>query len=225
MWKMLKKLFLEPHYGDIAWSCGGLLAQNKQESIILNIFPPRSKFFRIKFRFIKYNRRKKNEKRFEKLFGIKIFYLSFKSAFLRGRTLETLFDKELNRIEHSQVLELRNIIIKFIDDYNVSEIYCPMAQRNQVDHLIVNKAVKGITAHDVQIYYYEDFPNFLPESKKYLQNKDAKAIRKDISDVIDEKIEAVLIYKSLIREHYKSIEGLVKLIKDTPYETFWIEEI
>ena len=220
---MSKKLFLEPHYGDIAWSCSGLVAQNKQDSIIVNIFPPRSKFYRIKLRGLKYKKRKENEKRFEKLFGIKIIYLSYKSAFLRGRTLEDLFDKQLNKIEEAQVLTLRNLIITMIDDYNITEIYCPMAQRNQIDHLIVKKAVYGITTPIVKIFYYEDFPNFLPDSRKYQKETKFAAHKVDISDVIEEKIKAVLIYKTLIRSYFKSEETLVNLIRKTPYETYWYE--
>ncbi|NHJ05415.1 MAG: hypothetical protein EAX90_11360 [Candidatus Heimdallarchaeota archaeon] len=221
---MTNKLFLEPHYGDIAWSCSGILAQNKSNSIIINIFPPRRKFYRFKLKGRIYRSKKREEKSFEKLYRVTIIYLKYKSAFLRGRTIENLFDKQLNKIEEKQVLELRNLIVKMIEDFDVSEIYCPKAQRNQIDHLIVKKAVYGITSSNIDVFYYEDFPNFLPESKKYFSESALQAKKIDISDVIEEKIKAVLAYKSLIKSYFKSKEKLIGLIRNTPFETFWIEK-
>jgi len=221
---MTQKLFLEPHYGDIAWACSGIIAQNVQESIIVNIFPPRRKNYRLKLKGRTYRKKKREEMEFAKLFGVRIIYLKYKSAFLRGRTIEDLFDKQLNEIEQKQVLELRNFVIKMIDDYNITEIYCPKAQRNQIDHLIVKKAIYGIVSPNIKIFYYDDFPNFLPESRNYRFDSKKQSKKVDISNVIDEKIKAVLVYKSLIRPYFRSKEILVDLIRKTPFEIFWSVE-
>ena len=93
---MSKALFLEPHYGDIAWSCSGLVAQNRQDSIIVSIFPPKRRYYRIQFKGIKYRRKKREEIRFANILNVEIIYLKYKSAFLRGRNLEDLFDKILD---------------------------------------------------------------------------------------------------------------------------------
>ena len=103
---MSKTLFLEPHYGDIAWSCSGLVAQNREDSIIVSIFPPQRKYFRIQFKGIKYRRKKREEMRFANILGVEIRYLKYKSAFLRGRNLEDLFDKILNHVEEKLVIQL-----------------------------------------------------------------------------------------------------------------------
>jgi len=222
---MSKALFLEPHYGDIAWSCSGLVAQNKEDSIIVSIFPPKRKYYRIQFKGIKYRRKKREEIRFGNILGVKIIYLKYKSAFLRGRNLEDLFDKILNPVEEEQVLQLREYISDIIKKEDIHEIYCPMAQRNQIDHLIVKKAVAGLKQTDFDIYYYEDFPNFLPESRKLQIITALKAIKVDITDVIDEKIQGILQYDSLVEPYFKSKEILVDLIRKTPFETFWKEDI
>ncbi len=222
---MSKALFLEPHYGDIAWSCSGLVAQNREDSIIVSIFPPKRRNYRIQFKGIKYRRKKREELRFGNIFSVKIIYLKYKSAFLRGRNLEDLFDKILNPVEEEQVLQLREYISDFIKKEDIQEIYCPMAQRNQIDHLIVKKAVAGLKQTDFDIYYYEDFPNFLPESKKLQARTALKAIKVDISEVIDEKIQGILQYDSLVEPYFKSKEILVQLIRNTPFETFWKEDI
>ncbi len=222
---MSKILFLEPHYGDIAWSCSGLVAQNREDSIIVTIFPPKRKYYRIQFKGIKYRRKKREEIRFSNILGVKIIYHKYKSAFLRGRNLEDLFDKILNPVEEEQVLQLRKYISELIKKEDISEIYCPMAQRNQIDHLIVKKAVAGLKQTDFDIYYYEDFPNFLPESRKLQVSTGLKAIKVDISEVIEEKIQGILEYVSLVEPYFKSKEVLVDLIRKTPFETFWKEDI
>ena len=222
--EMSKKLFLEPHYGDIAWSCSGFIAQNKEDSIIVTLFPPRSKFYRFRMKIVsKYRKKLQEEKSFECLFNIKIIYRKYKSAFLRGRKIENLFDKKLNSIEEKLVEELRTDIAKLIIEEDISELYCPFAQRNQIDHLLVKKAVTGLTATDVEIYYYEDFPNFHPKST-LIKDSSLKPIKIDISACIEEKIKAVLLYKSLVSAYFKSEKTLADSIRRTPYETCWQEK-
>lgn len=218
---MPKKLFLQPHHGDIAWSCGGLIAQNKEETLVVSFFPPRSKNFRLKLKGTVYRSKKREDLKFEQLYRIKFIFKKFPSAFLRGRTADTLFDKKLNNKEEQLVQEIRNYITDLVVKEKITEIYCPMAQRNQIDHLIIKQAVFGLIVSNIDIYYYEDFPNFLPESKKGKRFTSLEAMEVDISDVIDEKIQAVHIYKSLISAYYKSEEVLVELIRKTPFETYW----
>ncbi|MHA1502346.1 MAG: hypothetical protein ACTSSB_10895, partial [Candidatus Heimdallarchaeota archaeon] len=93
---MPKKLFLQPHHGDIAWSCSGLIAQNKEDTLVVSLFPPRSKNYWLKLKGMVYRKRKREDLQFEKLFGIKYIFKKFPSAFLRGRTIDNLFDKKLN---------------------------------------------------------------------------------------------------------------------------------
>lgn len=222
---MSKILFLEPHYGDIAWSCSGIVAQNRENSIIVTIFPPKRKYYRIQFKGIKYRMKKREEVRFGNLLGVRIIYLKYKSAFMRGRNLEDLFDKILNPVEKEQVLQLREHILDLIKEEDVAELYCPMAQRNQIDHLIVKKAVAGLKPTDFDIYYYEDFPNFLPESQKLKVSSALKSFKVDISNVIEEKIQGILEYESLVEPYFKSKEVLMDLIRKTPFETFWKEDL
>ncbi|MBN1328146.1 MAG: hypothetical protein JXA54_01620 [Candidatus Heimdallarchaeota archaeon] len=122
------------------------------------------------------------------MFGIKILYYKYKSAFLRGRSAETLFDKTFNELEQKIVNQLHQDIIKLVEDKNISEIYCPRANENQIDHLLVRAAVARIVATDCKIFYYEDFPNFTFDSK--ISNKEKNMEKKiiDFHDVIDEKI-------------------------------------
>ena len=221
---MTKKLFLEPHYGDIAWSCGGLLYKYKGESIILNFFPPK-KMKKFLFRKIKIKSRlgKKNNEKFRKLFNLKIIYLDYQSAFLRGRSDKNLFDKRLTSEEEELVSKIREDITKFVSQEKITEIYCPYAQRYQVDHLILRKAISTISIPEVIVYYYEDFPNFHPKSEEIV-NPNLEVNKIDISDYIEKKIEAVLIYDNLVKAFFTNKETLIELIHNRPYETYWKEK-
>ncbi len=218
---MPKKLFLQPHHGDIAWSCSGLIAQSKEDSLAVSLFPPRSKHYWLKLKGRVYRSKKREDMQFEKLFGIRYIFEKFPSALMRGRTVDTLFDKKLNSMEEQLVQEIRNYITDLVAKEKITEIYCPMAQRNQIDHLIIKQAVFGLIASKVDVYYYEDFPNFLPESKKGKRFTSMEAKEVDISDVIEEKIQACLLYESLISAYFKSQDTLVELIRKTPFETYW----
>jgi len=218
---MPKKLFLQPHHGDIAWSCSGLIAQNKEDTLVVSFFPPRIKYYWLKRRGRIYRKKKREDRQFEKLFNIRFIYEKFPSALMRGRTVDNLFDKKLNSMEEQLVQEIRNYITDLVVKEKITEIYCPMAQRNQIDHLIIKQAVFGLIVSNIDIYYYEDFPNFLPESKKGKRFTSLEANEVDISDVIEEKIQAVLLYKSLIGAYFKSSDALIELIRKIPFETFW----
>lgn len=218
---MPTKLFLQPHHGDIAWSCSGLIAKNKDDTLVVSLFPPRSKNYWMKLKGITYRSKKREDMQFEKLFGIKFIFEKFPSAFMRGRSVDNLFDKKLTGEEEQLVQEIRNYITDLITKEGIKEIYCPMAQRNQIDHLIIKQAVFGLIASNVKIYYYEDFPNFLPESTKGKRFTSLEAEKVDISDVVEEKIQAILIYESLITGYYKSKETLIEMIRKTPFETYW----
>jgi len=130
---MPKKLFLQPHHGDIAWSCSGLIAQSKEESLVVSLFPPRSKHYRLKLKGRVYRNKKRKDIQFEQLFGdiqfeqlfgIKFIFEKFPSALMRGRTIDTLFDKKLNSMEEQLVQEIRNYITDLVTKEKITEIYC-----------------------------------------------------------------------------------------------------
>ncbi|MGC9779470.1 MAG: hypothetical protein HZR80_09535 [Candidatus Heimdallarchaeota archaeon] len=187
----------------------------------MTIFPDRRKFYRIKRKGSIYRRKKREEIDYGKLSGVEIIFLKFKSALLRGRTFESLIDKNLNEIEEKQIIELRDVISDLVLKENISEIYCPRARRNQVDHIIVKKAVAGLSVAGYDIFYYEDFPTFLPDSKNLKTDTGYSRIEIDISNVIEEKIQGILLYESLIDVYFKSKELLVEKIRETTFEVFW----
>ncbi|NHJ49497.1 MAG: hypothetical protein FK733_17035 [Asgard group archaeon] len=221
---MSKKLFIEPHYGDVAWSCAGLIAMNKENSIVVNIFPPRRRYDRLLLKGFTYRKRKRVEKRFQELFGIRIIYLNYESALLRGRTIKELIDTKLNPIEKEQVAQIRQFISDFVIKEGITEIYSPLAQRNQIDHVIVKEAVSGLLTTGCEIYYYEDFPDFMPKTEKGLITPDLIEKKVDITSVIEEKIQAVILYESLVRAYFTSKESLLESIRKSPFETYWLEK-
>ena len=218
---MKKKLFLAPHFADIAWSCSGLIFMNIPESIVVNIFSakPEDMNARKSFTYDQEMERKSEEKFFEK-YGIDSIQLDFKEAISRGRKVEEFFITKLNDEEEKLILDLAISFGDLIGKYGVSEIFCPKAIRNHVDHFIVKKAVERLIS-PAEIYYYEDVLILIREKSKVGILANLKEIKIDISSVLEEKIQALLLYPATIKAHYKSEDSLVKAIRENPYENYW----
>lgn len=221
---MSKKLFLSPHYSDIAWSCSGLIAKHKQISEFTYFFTAAPK--NVDNPIIKRNLRKakKETKKFHRLYNCNRYYLNFSHAIQRGIALENVFDKGLleKDDEQSLILQIRTKIADIINKNNFSEIYCPKAIRGHIDHLVIKQAILPFSS-TVSIFYYQDFPTFIEEPQLEKAEPHLQLIKIDISEVIEEKIKAVLTYKSVIKQFYLSREKLQEQIRRYPYELYWKE--
>ncbi|MBD3190946.1 MAG: hypothetical protein GF308_09900 [Candidatus Heimdallarchaeota archaeon] len=221
---MPKKLFISPHYSDIAWSCSGLIAKHKQASVIAYVFTanPRKLHNPILKRNLK--RAKKETKKFHRLYNCKHLFLDFPHSVQRGISLADVFDKDLIEREGEQalILQIRTKIAEIINQNNFSEIYCPKAIRNHVDHLLIKQAILPFSSA-ISIYYFQDFPTFLEDAETHKAESHLQLIKMDVSDVIEEKIEAILTYKSIIKQFYLSQEKLQEQIRQYPYEIYWKE--
>ncbi|MBK5114586.1 MAG: hypothetical protein KGD59_10525 [Candidatus Heimdallarchaeota archaeon] len=218
---MKKKLFLAPHFADIAWSCSGLLLMNNSESIVVNVFSAKPEDMAImkSFSYTQEMERLSEEKFFKK-FGIEFVQLDYQEAMVRGRKIEEFFSLKLNDEEEKLILDIAIKIGDLIGKYRISEVFCPKAIRNHVDHYIVKKSIEKIMT-PVEIYYYEDAPIFIQEKSKEKTPENLKEIKIDISSVLEDKIESVLLYPATIKAHYKSQESVIKAIRDNPYEKYW----
>jgi LmbE family N-acetylglucosaminyl deacetylase len=218
---MKKKLFLAPHFADLAWSCSGLLLMNISESIAVNVFSakPENMDGWDAYPYTQEMERLSEEKFFKK-FGIEYIQCDFKEALVRGRKIEEFFSLKLNEEEDKLILDLAIKIGDLIGKYRVSEIFCPKALRHHIDHYIVKKSIEKIM-NPVEIYYYEDAPIFVEYKSKEKTPENLKEIKIDISSVLEEKIESVLLYPSTIKAHYKSEESVIKAIRDNPIEKYW----
>ena len=127
---MKKKLFLAPHFADIAWSCSGLILMNISDSIVANVFSakPDDMNARKTFTYDQEMERQSEEKFFEK-FGIESVQLDFKEALSRGRKIEEFFSLKLNEEEEKIILDLAISLGDLIGKYRVSELFCPKAIR------------------------------------------------------------------------------------------------
>ena len=218
---MKKKLFLAPHFADIAWSCSGLILKNISDSIVANVFSakPDDMNARKSITYDQEMERHSEEKFFEK-FGIESIQLDFKEALSRGRKIEEFFSLKLNEKEEKLILDLAISLGDLIGKYRVSELFCPKAIRHHIDHYIVKKSVEKVMS-PVEIYYYEDAPIFTKDKSKEKIPENLKEIRIDISSVIEQKIQGLLFYPATIKAHYKSEESVVKAIRENPYEFYW----
>ncbi len=218
---MKKKLFLAPHFADIAWSCSGFLIMNKSESVVVNVFSafPEDDTILKPYSYTQEIERQSEGKFYEK-FGILSIPLDFKESLIRGRRIEDLFTSELTEEEEKLILEIAIRIGDLIGKYQVKEIFCPKASRNHVDHYIVKKAVEKLIS-PVEIYYYEDAPLFSKHKSKTDTAKNLKEIDIDISSVLEDKIQALLLYPNTIKAHYTSVDSIINALRKNPFEKYW----
>ncbi len=218
---MKKKLFLAPHFADIAWSCSGLLLMNISESIVANVFSakPEEKEISEAFQYTQEKERLSEEK-FYKKFGIESVQLDFKESLIRGRKIEELFTVDLTDEEEKLILDIAVSIGDLIGKNRVKEIFCPKAIRNHVDHFIVKKSIEKLIS-PVDIYYYEDAPLFIKDKSKEKTPENLKEINIDISSVLEKKIQALLLFPNTIKAHYTSVESIVKALRKNPIEKYW----
>ena len=218
---MKKKLFLAPHFADIAWSCSGLLLMNKSESIVVNVFSaePKDKKILETFSYTQEDERL-SESKFYGEFGIESIPLDFKESLIRGRKIEDLFTGDLTEEEEKLILDIAIKIGDLIGKYRIQEVFCPLATRNHVDHLIVKRSVEKLIS-PVEVYYYEDAPLFAKSKSKAGIAENLKEIDIDISSVLEEKIQALLLYPNTIKAHYTSVDSIINALKKNPIEKYW----
>ena len=218
--KMTKRLFIAPHFADIAWSCGGLIAMDPSNSIVAIVFSQKpSKEILKKYEDYTLEVYRKSEIKYQKMFNLTYEYLDFLHAIGAGRTPSNLFSKDLSQKEKDLVYEIRDRLHDIIDKYRITEIYCPKADRIQVDHVITKEAVNKI-AREIHVFYYKDIPDFLPDDNDKSE-ANLELIKIDISKVLDQKIKAVSLFKKFYEIFYQSLEKIIAKMKKIPYEVYW----
>lgn len=217
---MSKRLFISPHFADIAFSCGGLIALDPENSLLTVVFslkPEKGLLKQYNEFFFEFYR--KAEKKFLKMFNLTSIDLELPSAISRGRTPSDLFSKELTQMEKDLVFTIRDRLHEIIDHYNIKEIYCPKDDRHQIDHQITKIAASKI-AREVHVFYYKDAPDFFPDEKDK-SDEHLELIKINILKVLDKKIKAVSLYEKYMELFLHSKEKTIAKMKKTPCEIYW----
>ena len=218
---MSKRLFIAPHFADIAVSFVGLVAMDIENSIVVNIFTAKPKVVRrITTREYNQELERHTENRLRKILGYQYVDFGFRDSFARGRTKETYFTSNLNSEEEELVEKIKVRLMETIAKYDIKEVYSPQALRNHIDHFIVKEAVKKIPC-ELTLFYYEDSPDFNPETPDLSNDPHLEKIVVDISSVVNKKTNAVKLYKTTINTFYQSVEKVIKSIKKHPVELYW----
>lgn len=218
---MKKKLFVIPHFSDIVVSCAGLVSLNLESSLVVNVFTAKPGLIK-KFtkRSFSQEFERESEKRLRKMLGFQYLELGFPDSYVRGRNPETYFSTNLTVKEEDILMKLQEKLNSIIIDNNITEIYSPLALRNHIDHYIVREAVKKIPG-DFQIFYYDDNPDFNPDSPDLSYDPNLEKIVLDISSVLDKKINAIKLYKATLRALYQSEKKVIESITKHPVELYW----
>ena len=220
LYKMSKRLFISPHFADVAFSCGGLIALDPENSLLTVVFSLKpEKDLLKKYDKYMFETSRKPEKKYLKMFDLTSIDLDFPSAISRGRTPSNLFSKELTQMEKDLVFEIRDRLDEIINRYNIKEIYCPKDDRHQIDHHLTKVAVSKIS-REVHVFYYKDAPDFLSDEKDKSEEH-LELIKINISKVLDQKIKVVSLYEDILELFFHSKEKIISKMKQIPYEVYW----
>ncbi len=220
LYKMSKRLFIGPHFGDIAYSCGGLIALDPSNSILTVIFSLKpDKDLEKKYNDYFFEFFRKPEKKFQKMFNLTSIDLEFPSAISRGRTPLDLFSIELTQMEKDLVFTIRDRLHEIIDRYNIKEIYCPKDERHQIDHYITKIAASKIS-REVHVFYYKDAPDFFPDEKDK-SDEHLELMKINISKVLDQKIKAATLYEKHLELFFHSKEKILLKMEKIKFEVYW----
>jgi LmbE family N-acetylglucosaminyl deacetylase len=216
---------LSPHFDDACFSLGGLLSKEEFEDlVILDIFSksqygPNIKLLKPYFKIVNvfnlnfFRRtitdhvsevRRREDQRFCESISAVQRTLFFKDASLRDLVNEYSYDAE--SIVNEPIFDnVSNAIEKVVisDDYN--SVFCPLAIGNQVDHLIVMKAIKMLRrcrAIHSKVFFYEDLPYASACELSYINSLalerigNSNSIFIDITTELPRKKELMSIYHS-----------------------------
>ncbi len=222
-------LFISPHFDDVAFSCGGTLLNRVRSAHRTSLCTVFSRDARPMGRFALECQESKgvpHEERYLEMrsredaaFGAKVgltdrIELGFLEAPYRGYdSIPSLFDA-LREIDHDLSERISSKISNVIRDHDQRCIlYMPSAIGRHVDHRLVRAAmesvVQSVPEKIASILLYEDFPYC---ARHPVQIAAASIYIEEIADVLDEKIENLLLYRSQIKNQFGSESEARKLV-------------
>lgn len=231
-----ERIFISPHFDDVVFSCGGLLAQLRGISsvLVITVFSGVGEGFSSKTgkKFILdcgyesgeelFNRRKMEEKKVAIMLEYKTQLMNFPDAIFRyekgflGKKhfyndSAHLFGEVNKNDKVMGVLEKE--LNELINKYSKREtmIYFPLGLGGHVDHKIVSFIGKNLKWR--KIYYYEDFPYVTYDKGISLDGMKLKIVLTP-KKILKEKYQAMLEYKSQINDTFRSNNNLRKQLND-----------
>lgn len=229
-----KIVIFSSHLDDAVLSCGGLISYLVKQgstievcSVFTDITDGSSESittilkragFKDSFSYIK--ARKKEDENALNFLGVKnITYLDFIDGAWRSdengnhlypsSQVGTVLETE-NELREKVVSKLR----AYVSQFKNSVFLAPLARGNHVDHQIVRDAVSKVIS---DVIYYEDFPysGKFDNQDEFISNR--KLIKHTWSSDLEEKRDAILLYKTQEESFRVFLDGSFNLSTETYY--------
>lgn len=213
------RLYLSPHLDDVVLSCGGLIKKQTlagERVLVVTLFAGLPSYEHLSpfARFLHFlwgrhpdpvgHRRQEDRAALNHL-GADPLHLDFLEAIYRGpqkspyRSNKALFGA-IHLQDEKLHVELASAIEEVVERQGTLLLYAPLAVGHHVDHQIARKAADSLRQQGYPVIYYEDFPYALEEEALFMALGAEKwsPVLEGIADTMEEKIEAIALYKSQI---------------------------
>ena len=202
----MKTLLVSPHSDDIAFSIGGTLLKKFFNSPILvvtiftisNISP----CIRKNDSEIISQLRHLEDFEFAEKMGLEFHSFSFPEPTMRGLSLLDLY--ETNNLNSDPMYnEVETALTKFIKSHQCNMLVSPMGLGNHIDHIMLcDICIQIARENKIKIAFYEDLPYASMMTLKKIKvraeeiSPHLNVCNINITDVFDEKIKNMTIYKT-----------------------------
>jgi LmbE family N-acetylglucosaminyl deacetylase len=201
-------IYLSPHFDDLAYSNGGLMAKRLdfEEFTVLNIFT--RSLYAPNVHETKVEQisaiRDQEDARYCLAYQIKRINLGFGDSSCRG--YDDMQELNTDPEKDPVFVEVETAIKSVLENYQCDVIFCPLAIGSHVDHLMVFRTIKSAKSEDLVKLFYEDIPYCMKFTKNEIEEIVSKKLQTtylfhlDIGMEISRKLEDMKIYVSQTEE-------------------------
>lgn len=207
---MAKKiLVISPHPDDAAFSLGGFLLQNAQESILVWDVFSEQQYSICQGKYDEQEQILMEEQFAMEQLHANVILAGLPEAGMRGsQKLSDILNRTISTKEEPLLKEVKAQFAKVVEQESPDEIYLPLGSGRHIDHLIVREAVIEYLQEKQKneaVWLYEEFPYSLNADWVEIALKDCSAyhLQKehlDVTGMEERKAEVIRLYKSQIRE-------------------------
>jgi LmbE family N-acetylglucosaminyl deacetylase len=229
---MAVHLFISPHFDDVAFSCGAILAKcvaSGDSAVLCTVFTRDrrpmnpfaeqcqvSKGIALDVEYLAL--REKEDDRAIKTLGsarIEAARLGFLEAPYRGYDSSLALFGEMRSIDEKLFLDVGSAIKRLALDCRAEHIYCCLGVGNHVDHRIVRAAVDHFVSSR-QALYYVDTPYALKNPAQVNQYTDGMTpVRVEIGATLDAKLAACECYASQLGFQFGSASAMRAMLSNS----------
>lgn len=228
---MAVHLFISPHFDDVAFSCGAILAKlvaSGDSAVLCTVFTRDqrpmnafaeqcqvSKGIPLNVEYLAL-REEEDDRAMRTLGGgrIQAARLGFLEAPYRGYDSSSALFGEMRSFDDTLFADVGSAIARLALDYRADHTYCCLGIGNHVDHRIVRTAVEDFINPE-QTLYYVDTPYALKNPAQVKQYTDGMTpVEVDIGLTLEAKLGACECYASQLGFQFGSASAMRAMLTD-----------